>query len=102
MGRAKALAAATPARYQREIEVPKEWAGRRITVTAEYLYSKAVVYLDGKKVGEMFYPAGEVDLTSACKPGSKQVLSMEVTALPLNEVVAIFNDSNAPNKGKAR
>ena len=87
--------------YQREIDVPKEWAGRRITVAAEYLYSRAVVYLDGKKAGEMFYPAGEVDLTAACQPGTKQVLSMEVAALPLSEVVAVFSDSNAPRQAKA-
>jgi len=86
--------------FQREIDVPKEWAGRRITVTAEYVYSRAVVYVDGTKVGDILYPSGEVDITSACRPGSKQLLSMEVTALPLSEVVAVFSDSNAPRQAK--
>src|SRR5438876_763372 len=51
--------------YQREITIPADWAGRRVTVQTEYLNSLAVVYLDGKRVGEIRFPAGEVDLTSA-------------------------------------
>ena len=51
--------------------------------SAEYLNSHAVVYVDGKKAGEMVFPAGEVDLTAACPPGSKHVLSMLVAAVPL-------------------
>ncbi len=86
--------------FQREINVPSQWAGRRIAVTAECVYSRAVVYVDGKKAGEMLYPAGEVDITALCRPGSKQMLGMKVAALPLNEVVAIFSDSNAPRQGK--
>src|SRR6266542_3129789 len=61
----------TAAWYQREITVPKEWAGRRIALAAEYVNSFAVVYLDGKKVGELRFPAGEVDLSAACRPGGK-------------------------------
>ena len=32
--------------------------GRRIAVLAEYLNSYAAVYLDGKKLGEMYFPVG--------------------------------------------
>ena len=56
----------------------------------EYLNSYAVVYLDGAKVGEMRFPGGEVDLTAACRPGQKQVLSMLVVALPLKAVHDVF------------
>ena len=94
------LSGGNTAWYQREIDVPNEWGGRRITVTAECVYSRAIVYLDGKKVGEMLYPWGEVDLTSACRPGSKHVLSMAVAALPLRDVVTVFNDSAAPRQAK--
>ena len=58
-----ALAGAAAAWYQREISVPKRWAGRRITLSLECLNSRATVYVDGKKAGEVFYPSGEVDLT---------------------------------------
>ena len=80
--------------------MPKEWAGRRIAVTAEYLNSRAVVYVDGKKAGEMLFPAGEVDLTSAVPPGSKHVLSMQVAALPLSDVVAVVQRQQRPGQGK--
>src|SRR5258707_43417 len=73
--------------YQGELTVPEGWAGRRIALVAEYVNSFAVVYLDGKKVGEARFPAGEVDLPTACRPGRKQVLSLLVVALPLKGVL---------------
>ena len=57
----------TAAWYQREIDVPKGWAGRRITLCLEYLNSSATVFVDGRKAGEAQFPAGEVDLT-VCLP----------------------------------
>ena len=52
-------------------------------MSAEYLNSYAAVYVDGKQAGEIRFPGGEVDLTSACRPGGKHVLSMLVVAMPL-------------------
>jgi beta-galactosidase/beta-glucuronidase len=86
--------------YQREIEVPKEWAGRRIVLSAEYLNSYAQAYVDGKKAGEMRFPAGEVDLTQVCKPGGKHVLSMLVVALPLKGVMMSYNDTASAREVK--
>ncbi len=57
--------------YQREITVPAQWTGRRIKVSAEYVNSYAAVYIDGKRAGEIRFPAGEVDITSLCRPGAK-------------------------------
>jgi hypothetical protein len=86
--------------YQREFTVPKEWAGRRISLVADYLSSFAVVHVDGKKAGEMRYPSGEVDLTSLCRPGGKHVLSALVEALPLNGVLLSYSDTNSARKVK--
>ena len=86
--------------YQREISIPKEWAGRRVSITAEYVNSDAVVYVDGKRVGEILFPSGEVDLTAACPADSKHTLGILVTALPVSDVVAVFSDSNVPKQGK--
>ena len=83
----------TAAWHQREVTVPREWSGRRITLYAEYLNSYAVVYVDGKKAGELRYPWGEVDLTSACRPGRTHVLSMLVVAMPLKAVMLSYSDS---------
>ncbi|MBT7304660.1 MAG: hypothetical protein HN849_34335, partial [Victivallales bacterium] len=89
------MAEVAAAWYEREIIIPKGWAGRRITVSADYINSYAIVFVDGKKAGELGFPGGELDLTSACRPGSKQVLSMRVLAMPLKQTMLSFNDSNS-------
>ena len=63
------LAEVQSAWYQRTITIPRNWAGRRIALDVEYLNSYAAVYVDGRKVGEIRFPAGEVDLTAAVPSG---------------------------------
>ena len=58
------------------------------------------MYLDGKKLGDMYFPSGEVDLTSACRPGKTQVLSLCVKAVPLAAVMQAFTDTSAPKTVK--
>ncbi len=86
--------------YQREFSVPPSWAGRRVLLSAEYVHSLADVFVDGKQAGEIRFPAGEVDLTAVCRPGSKHVLSLRVTALPLQAVLLSFADTNAARQVK--
>lgn len=86
--------------YRREIIVPKNWVDRRIILSMEYVNSSGIVFVDGNRVGEILFPAGELDLTSICIPGYKYTLSIKITALPLQDVVAIYSDSNAPRQGK--
>jgi hypothetical protein len=88
--------------YQRQISVPKEWAGRRVTLCLEYLNSSATVFVDGRKVGEAQFPAGQIDLTSACQPGSTHLLSLRVVARPMREIMLMFNDTNAARGGAAK
>jgi len=83
----------TAAWYQREIAVPAEWAGRRIAVSAEYVNSYVSVHVDGKKAGEILFPAGEVDITNMCRPGRRYVLSLLVVSLPLKGVMLLYNDT---------
>jgi beta-galactosidase len=94
------LSSITSAWYQREITIPQDWAHRPITLSAEYLNSFATVYLDGKKVGDLHFPAGEVDLTSVCRPGATHVLSMLVTAMPLQGVMLSYVDSASAREVK--
>lgn len=84
--------------HQRQITIPAEWAGRRITIGTEYLNSCAVVFVDGKRAGEMRFPAGEVDVTTLCQPGAKHILSMYVVALPLKAVMMSFSDTATPKQ----
>jgi hypothetical protein len=86
--------------YQREFTVPADWTGRRIALTAEYVNSLAFVFVDGKKIGEIRFPASEVDLTAMCKSGSKYTLSLLVMALPLKGVLLSYSDTNAAREVK--
>ena len=83
----------TEAWYQRTIAIPADWAGRRITLSADCLNSYAAVYLDGKKAGELRYPGGELALTALCKPGATPTLSMLVIALPLHTIMFSHSDT---------
>ncbi len=94
------LRGTTSAWYQREFVVPEAWAGRRISLSAEYVNSFAVAYVDGKRVGEIRFPAGEVDLTAVCRPGRKQVVSLLVSAMPLKGVLLSYTDTNSAREVK--
>ncbi len=72
------LAGVDTAWYQREVNLPKQWTGRRIVVEAQYVNTSAVVFLDGKRAGEIKPRGGKLDLTALCRPGEKQVLAMLV------------------------
>jgi hypothetical protein len=92
------LSKVTKAWYQREFTAPGDWTGRRIALTIEYLNSLGTVFVDGKRIGKLHFPAGELDLTRAVQPGSKHVLSIFVEALPLKETMLAFNDTNMPQE----
>jgi beta-galactosidase/beta-glucuronidase len=79
--------------YEREVAIPDTWAARRIALTVEYLNSFASVFVDGKKVGELRFPGGALDLTQACRPGGRYRLSMLVAALPLKGVLTSYIDT---------
>ena len=85
----------TAAWYEREVAIPADWAGRRITVHFELLNSHADVSIDGTHVGEARFPDGEVDLSAACRPGAVHRLSLRVTAMPLQAVLQSYTDSAA-------
>lgn len=83
----------TAAWHQREIAIPAQWAGRRILLSAEYVNSFAVVYVDGERAGEIRFPSGEVDLTALCRPGETHMLTLLVEAMPLRAVMLSYNDT---------
>jgi hypothetical protein len=88
--------------YERTIDIPTSWSNRHIVLQAEYLNSYAAVFVDGKEVGQLRFPAGEVDVSAAVKPGSTHVLSLLVTALPLKAVMESYTDTNAARQRQGR
>jgi beta-galactosidase len=89
------LRGVTAAWYQREVTVPEGWSNRSIAVCAECVNSFALVYVDGKKAGEIRFPAGELDVTALCRPGRKHDLSLFVVAMPLKGVLLSYSDTNS-------
>jgi len=87
------LGSITAAWYRREFQVPENWASRRIALRLEYLNSYAVVYVDGQRAGEIHFPGGELDLTTACRPGATHSLALLVVAMPLKGVMLSYTDS---------
>ncbi len=86
--------------YERTITIPKGWAGRRIVLDVEYLNSYAAIYVDGREVGQIRFPAGQVDLSAAVRPGATHVLTLLVVAMPLKAVMESFNDTNTARQRK--
>jgi len=86
--------------YERTITIPQNWAGRRIVLGVEYLNSYAAVFVDGRQVGELRFPAGELDLSTALRPGATHVLSLLVVAMPLKAVMESYSDTNTARQRK--
>src|SRR5439155_21387060 len=88
--------------YQRTVSVPKEWAGRRIALSVDYLNSYAAVFVNGSNCGEIRFPGGELDVTAHLRPGSSNLLNLLVVAMPLKGVMLSYTDSNAAREVKGR
>jgi hypothetical protein len=80
--------------YQRELIIPATWKDRRIILSMDYINSNAIVFVDGQKAGELWYPAGDLDLTSFCKPGEKHTITIKLNAVPLKDVITAYSDTN--------
>ncbi|MGY5052776.1 glycoside hydrolase family 2 TIM barrel-domain containing protein [Streptomyces sp. 900105755] len=66
--------------YERELEVPAEWAGRRIVLQVGAAESVLLVHVDGRPVGvsKDSHLAAEFDLTGVVRPGERSVLRLTV------------------------
>ncbi|MCX6926191.1 MAG: hypothetical protein NT154_23735 [Verrucomicrobia bacterium] len=76
----------TAAGYVRHFTVPKEWAGNRIRLRCDAVYSDAVVWINGNEAGKHsggFTPF-ELDVTGLVKPDAENTIAISA----LNESVA--------------
>jgi len=87
---------------QREVTIPPEWRGPRIVLSTAYLNSYSAVNADGRKAGEMRYPAGEIGLTEWCRPGHPQTMSTLVMALPLKGVMLSYANTATARQVEGR
>ncbi len=70
--------------YRREVEIPREWRGRRILLCADNVVREAEVFVNGRKAGALSWPDGRVDITALVRPGGRAELALKVSALPVS------------------
>lgn len=70
----------TEAAYFRRVTIPSNWAGHRIKLRCDGLYSLATVYVGGREVGKhqgVFTPF-EFDITDNVKPGGETSIGLSI------------------------
>jgi hypothetical protein len=70
------------ATYTRSITLPNEWSGRRVFLEFGAVWHRAVISIDGRRVGEHEggYSSFEFDITDRLSPGVPAELRVDVTA----------------------
>jgi beta-galactosidase len=76
--------------YQRQVPIPASWQGRAISLRFDRVCTDAIVYVNGKRRGEIGWPWGSVDITSAVEPGKAADVRVLVAAIADAEKVGTF------------
>lgn len=88
--------------YEREMDVPAEWSGRRMLLEFSRVSTDARVYVNDKFCGEVHWPSGTVDVTKAVTPGETATLRMLVVAVRDDEMIDRVMGPNQVTQVKAR
>ena len=77
--------------YRLHFQAPADWAGHRIKLRFEAVYSKAEVWLNGTPVGSHLgaFTPFELDATEALIPGKENVLALAVTSDTLSDALTV-------------
>ena len=59
--------------YRRTVEIPKEWLAGSVRFEQRLNYMDLVVFVNGKKAGVAFHPAGSVELAPYLKAGQNEI-----------------------------
>ena len=65
--------------FRRAFVMPREASGRRTTVVFEHLSTRAEVWIDGKKAGQVDWPESELEISAFVKPGNMQTFHVLLT-----------------------
>ncbi len=63
----------TKAWYQRTVDIPGDWQGKRIFLDLARVSTDAVVFVNGINCGQIEWPYGTVDISKVAKPGQNTV-----------------------------
>jgi len=87
--------------YKRDIYIPASWKDRKIVLDFEMIQTHCTIYINGEEIGDIIFPGGEVDITSAVTPGQKATLAILHTARPLETATDTFMAPDRAFKSKA-
>lgn len=77
--------------YRLRFQAPADWAGQRVKLRFEAVYSKADVWMNGTSVGSHLgaFTPFELDVTGALLPGKENVLSLAVASDSLSDALTV-------------
>jgi len=77
--------------YRLRFQVPPDWAGQRIKLRFDAVYSKAEVWLNGTPIGSHMgaFTPFELDVTKAVLPGKENLLALAVTSDTLSDALTV-------------
>lgn len=81
--------------YERTIEIPAAWAGRRILIDFQRVSTDAEVFINGKSCGRVAWPYGSVDITGAVEPGNAATLRVLVVTADQPEQSIVWMGTTA-------
>lgn len=76
--------------YERKVAIPAEWRGRVISLRFDRVCTDGIVYVNGKKCGQVPWPWGSVDITSAVTPGKTADIRVLMAAIADSQMVGHF------------
>ena len=76
----------TTAWYRRTVEIPSGWAGRRVFLDVYNPQGAVQVFAGGKKIGEIAWPGGVLDLSAYVQAGKRLDLALLVGPTDSNEL----------------
>jgi beta-galactosidase len=80
--------------YQREVNIPQDWAGRRVVLDLERVATDAKVFVNGQDCGAVNWPGGCVDVTAAIRPGTLNTIRLLVIAAGDGQEVLQYMDAD--------
>jgi len=88
--------------YRRTLAVPAGWSGRRLWLEFTMLQTHAAVHVDGRPVGEVWYPGGRLEVTEALRGEGLHEVALLVTARPLATDAQVFMAPDRVVQSQAR
>ena len=87
--------------YRREVTIPADWKGRRMVLDFGMIQTHARVFVNGRPAAEVWFPGGRADVTEHVRPGATHLVSVLLTARPLEKESRVFMAPDRIIKSKA-